>query len=101
MDALPDSEDMNDKNFIEEAYKDKMKKKLYGLLREREKDGEWEKFLDTILIELSGYKDENKTIEYYTLYAKLSSCRYLSFKYYRKTIFECMNLFDSLRIDAM
>lgn len=101
MDALPDGEDMNDKNFIEEAYKDKMKKKLYGLLREREKDGEWEKFLDTILIELSGYKDENKTIEYYTLYAKLSSCRYLSFKYYRKTIFECMNLFDSLRIDAI
>ena len=90
---------MNDKNFIEEAYKDKMKKKLYGLLREREKDGEWEKFLDTILIELSGYKDENKTIEYYTLYAKLSSCRYLSFKYYRKTIFECMNIVD--RIDVL
>jgi len=92
---------MNDKAPIEEAYRDKMKKKLYGLLREREKDGEWEKFLDTILIELSGYSDTSKTIEYYTLYAKLAACRYLSFKYYRKTIFECMNLFDSIRIDAM
>ena len=85
------------KSIVQEAYRDKMKKKLYGLLREREKDGEWEKYLDTILIELAGYDDNNKTIEYYTLYAKLAACKYLSFKYYRKTIFECMNLFD--RVD--
>ena len=71
-----------------------MKNRLYGLLREREKNGEWQKYLDTILIELMGYKDENKTIDYYILYSKLSACRYLSFKYYRKTIFECMSLFD-------
>lgn len=83
---------------IQEAYRDKMKKKLYGLLREREKDGEWEKYLDTILIELTGYSDSSKTINYYTLYSKLSACRFLSYKYYRKTIFECMNLFD--RIDV-
>ena len=83
---------------IQEAYRDKMKKKLYGLLREREKAGEWEKYLDTILIELTGYSDSSKTINYYTLYSKLSACRFLSYKYYRKTIFECMNLFD--RIDV-
>jgi len=92
---------MNNRETVEEAYKDKMKKKLYGLLREREKDGEWEKFLDTILIELEGYSDNSRTIEYYTLYAKLASCRYLAFKYYRKTIFECMNLFDSIRVDVI
>ena len=56
--------DLNVKEVYQEAYKDRMKKKLYGLLREREKDGEWEKFLDTILIELLGYKDEQKTIVY-------------------------------------
>ena len=89
---------VNKNEFVKEGYKDKMKNKLYGLLREREKDGEREKYLDTILIELQGYDDNNKTIDYYTLYSKLSSCRYLSFKYYRKTIFECMNLFD--RIDV-
>ena len=86
------------KETYKEGYKDNMKKKLYGLLREREKDGEWEKFLDSILIELMGYDDNKKTIEYYSLFHKLSSCRYLSFKYYRKTIFDCMNLFD--RIDV-
>lgn len=89
---------INDIEIKKEAYRDKMKKRLYGLLREREKDGEWEKFLDTILIELLGYSDGSKTIDYYTLYSKLSACRYLSYKYYRKTIFECMNLFD--RIDV-
>ncbi len=86
------------KEIYQEGYRDKMKNRLYGLLREREKDGEWEKFLDSILIELLGYKEELKTIEYYTLFNKLSACRFLSFKYYRKTIFDCMNLFD--RIDV-
>ena len=63
---------VNKNEFVKEGYKDKMKNKLYGLLREREKDGEWEKYLDTILIELQGYDDNNKTIDYYTLYSKLS-----------------------------
>lgn len=70
----------------------KIQKQLYGLLREREKKGEWEKFLDNILIELIGWDEKEKTENYYILFSKLSACRYLSFKYYRKTIFECMNL---------
>jgi len=64
--------DLDIKEIYCEGYRDKMKKRLYGLLREREKDGEWEKFLDTILIELLGYKEDQKTIEYYTLFNKLS-----------------------------
>lgn len=50
------------KETYKEGYKDNMKKKLYGLLREREKDGEWEKFLDSILIELMGYDDNKKQL---------------------------------------
>ena len=81
-----------------ESYKEKMKNKLFGLLRERERGGEWEKYLDTILIELAGYNESSKTIEYYTLLYKLNMLRFLSFKYYRKTIFECMNLFDRVEV---
>ena len=55
------------KETYKEGYKDNMKKKLYGLLREREKDGEWEKFLDSILIELMGYDDNKKTIELFII----------------------------------
>ena len=83
---------------VKEGYKDKMKSRLYGLLCEREKNGEWEKFLDTLQIELQAYQDKNKTIEYYILCSKLSSCRYLSYKYFRKTIFECMELFEKVNV---
>lgn len=78
---------------LKEGYNNKMRSKLFGLLCEREKDNsEWEKFLDSILIELMGYKDEDKTINYYILYSKLASLRFLRFNYFRKTIFDCMNL---------
>jgi predicted house-cleaning noncanonical NTP pyrophosphatase (MazG superfamily) len=43
---------------IKEAYDNKLKNKLFGLLCEFEKDREWEKFLDSILIELLGYPEE-------------------------------------------
>jgi len=79
-------------NTIIEGYNNKLKSKLFGLLCEREKNGEWEKFLDSILIELQGYPEKDKTINYYSLVAKLSSLRYLRFTFFRKTIFECMNL---------
>mgnify|MGYP002510592954 CR=1 FL=1 len=35
-----------------EGYKNKLVGRLYGLLCEKEKNGEWEKFLNTIIIEL-------------------------------------------------
>jgi hypothetical protein len=76
----------------QEAYNNKLKSKLFGLLCEREKGRDWEKFLDSILIELMGFTDELKTINYYILFYKLSTLRYLSYKYFRGTIFECMEL---------
>ena len=74
------------------GYLNKLKNRLYGLLCEYEKQREWEKFLDSILIELSGYSEEEKTINYYILYYKLSSLRFLKYEYFRTTIFDCMNL---------
>ena len=75
-----------------EGYINKLKNRLFGLLCDREKTGEWEKFLDSILIELYSFPDERKTINYYTLYAKLSSLKYLRYDYFRSTIFSCMSL---------
>ncbi len=77
---------------IKEAYNNKLKNKLFGLLCEYEKGREWEKFLDSILIELLGYEENEKTINYYILYYKLSSLRYLRYEYFRSTIFDCMGL---------
>lgn len=77
---------------IREGYENKMRGKLFGLLCEFEKNGEWEKFLDSILIELLGYGESQRTINYYILYYKLSSLRFLKYEYFRKTIFDCINL---------
>ena len=48
---------------IREAYNNKLKSKLFGLLCEYEKGREWEKFLDSILIELMGY-DESENFSH-------------------------------------
>lgn len=77
---------------IREAYNNKLKSKLFGLLCEREKGRDWEKFLDSILIELMGYSEEERTINYYTLYHKLSTLKYLRYEYFRGVIFDCMDL---------
>jgi hypothetical protein len=77
---------------VREGYNNKLKSKLFGLLCEFEKNREWEKFLDSILIELDGYSDSERTINYYILYQKIASLRYLKYEYFRATIFDCMNL---------
>lgn len=88
--------DLNTELF--EGYKNKVKDRLYGLLCEREKDGEWEKFLDTITIELSAWEEELSSINYLVLMHKVHMLKFLSYEYFRKTIFECMNLVGNLKI---
>lgn len=78
------------------GYLNKLKNKIYGLLCEQEKDGEWEKFLDSIICELLGFSEDRKTINYYILLSKLSSLRFLRYEYFRKTIFECIGLIDKI-----
>lgn len=77
-------------------YSEKMRSQMFGLLCEYEKDRNWERFLDSILIELLNIEEDMKTANYYKLYSKLSSLRYLSYKYFRTTIFDCMNLVTKL-----
>lgn len=89
--------DISNSKEVREAYTNKLKNKLFGLLCEFEKDREWEKFLDSILIELMGFEEEEKTINYYTLFHKISSLRYLNYKYFRTIIFDCMGLLEKMK----
>ncbi len=86
-----------DERFVDK-HKEVLKNRLYGLLCEREKDGSWEDFLDNILLDLNNFNEADRTYEYYVLVSKLSSCRYITYKYYRKVIFECMNLIDRMDV---
>ena len=83
-------------NEIDKAYLNKLKGRLYGLLCEREKNREWEKFYDNIMIELMGFPEEKRTINYEILCRKMSSCKYLRFSYFRSVILECINLIGTL-----
>ena len=84
---------MNSNNeILTEAYFNKLKNKYFGLLCEKEKGRDWEKFLDSIIIELYGFPEEERSINWVELVNKTNSLRYLDYEYFRKTIFECMGL---------
>lgn len=77
---------------VKKVYNNRLSSKLFGLLCEREKGREWEKFLDSILIEVMGRSEEDRDADYYILFYKLSTLRYLKYEYFRGTIFDCMDL---------
>lgn len=77
-------------------YIKRLRNRLYGVLCEREKGGEWKRFLDSIIIELMGVSDNSKSINYYVLLYKLNSCRFLDYEYFRTTVLECMGIFEKL-----
>ena len=83
---------MNASQQMKEGYINKLKGKYFGLLCEREKNRECENFLDSILIELYGFSEEDRTINWIELVNKTNTLRFLNYDYFRKTIFECMNL---------
>ncbi len=88
-------------NSIVEGYNNKLKNKLFGLLCEYEKDGPWEQFLDAIIIELQGFPEELKTINYLTICNKVNMLRYLRYEYFRKTVFDCMSLLSRDKNDGI
>ena len=94
------SESLQGKNSIPDetfdGYKNKLKGRFYGLLCEREKDGEWEKFLDSLIIELYGIGANS--INWWPLISKVNMLKYMSYEYFRKTVFECMNLIGELQM---
>lgn len=74
------------------------KNKIYKLLPLREEGLEWDKFLSSILVELSGFNKlfDNKVALMATM-AKLEGLYEIEdFMVYRKTIFECLNSIDEL-----
>lgn len=81
---------------VQEGYNNKLKNRLYGLLCEFEKGGEWEAFLDAILIELEGIPDNQRSINYLSLYYNISSLRHLRYEYFRSTIFSCMSMLGKI-----
>lgn len=81
---------------MREAVFNNLKNKLFGLLRERERDREWRAYLEAIQVELLGMPEEFHTINYYHLCWKVSSLKFLDFEYFRTTIFDCMSILGKM-----
>jgi hypothetical protein len=78
---------------------DRLQGRLYGLLCEYEKKGKWEKFLDTIVVEFLGFKEQLNSINYWVILGKLNAARFLLYPYFRATIIDCINLMGKLQIN--
>lgn len=75
---------------------------IYKLLPVREEKLDWEKPLETIFEELKGMSSLlDKDDEFFGLLCKLEGLFYLTkdddFQLYRRTIFECLTLMNSLK----
>lgn len=89
--------EVNDSNI--ELFLITMKNKIYKLLPLREENLEWGKYLNSILVELSGFNElfENQ-IALVSIISRLEGLYKLEdFMLYRRTIFECLNSIDDLR----
>jgi hypothetical protein len=79
-------------------YLSKIKNDVFKLLPLREEGAEWQKHLNTILIELSGFNSLIDEVKIISILSKLESLYELAdFMEYRKTIFEILNLLTGLR----
>lgn len=78
-----------------ESYQKKLSGNLYALLCERENNGTWKEFLDSIMIEFIGLEEELDSINYWRLRAKIGSLRYLSYFYFRSTILSCISIINN------
>ena len=80
-------------------YIDSLKNKTYKLLPLREEKLQWEKHLETILIEISGFN--SITLNQVKIISVLSNLEALKdledFQTYRKTIFESLNILEELK----
>ena len=89
--------EIENRNF--NLYIDSLKNKTYKLLPLREEKLQWEKHLDTILIEISGFNSITlNQVKIISVLSKLEALKDLEdFQTYRKTIFESLNILEELK----
>lgn len=86
-------------NEIEKAYKKMLVNMIYKILPTREENLDWEKYLESLILEIQGLEDLFENLDGVSLIrilSKLNGLRFLKndkdFYLFRKIIFECTNL---------
>ena len=79
-----------------------MEGKVFKLLPLREERKEWEKHLETLLLQLHGSQVLFiGKLEFLEIVSLLNGLRDSEFILYRRTIFECINLLDKMKEDFL
>ena len=84
------------------SYRKKVINMIYKLLPLREENSEWEKYLESLLIEIEGWygsiENEDSAMSVLRISFKLKGLKTLTgdddFKAYRRTVFECINMIE-------
>lgn len=80
-------------------YNKKLKNDIFKLLPLKEEMLDWEKHLNTVLLEITGLSSllENNNVKIISIMAKLEGLQFtVEFFEYRKTVFEILSLLDKL-----
>lgn len=80
------------------ASRKRMTNQIWKLLPLKEEKGDWEKQLDSIIIEVAGLNEIFKNdVNFITLLSKLEGMRIIEhFEPYRRNVFESITLFNEL-----
>ena len=85
---------------IEEVSKEvkRLTNQLWKLIPMREHEEDWEKQLDTVILEIAGLNEIFITAPFIQLLSKLEGMRVqdINFELYRKTVFESISLLQEL-----
>jgi hypothetical protein len=78
-------------------YVKKIKNDVFKLLPLREEGLEWDKHLNTVMVELNGFVGLTKSEKFISILSKLEALLFLEeFLIYRKTIFEVLSILDGM-----
>lgn len=82
------------KSQCNQGYANYLKGKLYGILQDCEKGKNYDGLLESLQSDLIGALEEYDSIQMVNLFHKISSLKFLKYKYFRKTVMDCMKLID-------
>lgn len=71
------------------------KNKLFKLLIIKEQGGNWQKYLEDIILTLLGFEQTN---EIFIILGRLCSLQFLEYPYFRSTIFDLMPLIEKAEL---
>ena len=72
---------------------------LWKLIPMREHEEDWQKQLDTVILEIAGLNEIFMSPQFLQLLSKLEGMKVqnIEFDFYRKTVFECINLLSEIK----